>query len=187
MPGTRIPPPKIDTIKSFVEIERVNSVSKGVVLSGPITNPVVIFGDVNLVRLNRDSATVTHGACLSNCLGNAAVFADPAKTPSFIFKTVAPFSYDLVIYDHLGNFVNKSTGSVNAAQWQTLPKKGDSVGVLLSILPVATNGALIATGAYILKATIKTIATSSKDSTGVERKTLPTSRLMVNRFGYVRP
>ncbi len=187
LPGTIIPPPKVDTVKGFVDFERVNSVSKGVILSGTITNPVVIFGGAKLLRANRDSATVTHGDCLSNCVGNAVALADPNKTPSFIFKTASPFSYDLMIYDHFGNFVNKSKGSVSAAQWQMLPKRGDSVAVVMSILPVASNGALIATGVYVLKATIKTQATSTKDSSGVERRTPAGNRMLINRFGYSRP
>jgi hypothetical protein len=181
-----LPGKKIPTIAPFISIERVNNVAKGENINLPITNPVVIFGGVTMVKVNPDSSSVAHGACISNCTGNAVGFADPGKNPSFVFKTASPFTYDVSIYDHLGNFVNSAKDGVDATKWQTMPKKGDSVTVVMSILPVASNGAAIGTGVYILKGTIKSQATSTKDSQGNEKKVTADSRLILNRFGYLR-
>jgi hypothetical protein len=181
LPGRKVP-----TIQPFITVERVVDVTKGSVINKPITDPVVIFGGATLVHVTGDSSKVTHGGCLSNCTGDAVAFADPQKNPSFVFKTASPFTYEVKVYDNLGNFVNTSKGAIDAAKWQTMPKSGDSVTVVMSILPVASNGALIGSGVYILSASILTQATTTHDSKGNEVKVSANSHSIVNRFGYLR-
>lgn len=181
LPGTKVP-----TVTPFIQVERVHDVAKGSDIDKPIADPVVIFGGATLTRAAGDSAGITHGGCIYNCTGDAALFAERGNNPGFIFKTASPFSYVVKIYDHLGNFVNTSAGTVDAVKWQAMPKKGDSVAVIMNILPVARNGNLIGTGVYILRATINSQAADSRDAQGKEIKVAADSKSFVNRFGYLR-
>ncbi|MDB5051859.1 MAG: von Willebrand factor type domain [Fibrobacteres bacterium] len=181
LPGQRIP-----VIPPFIEVERVRDVTRGEVIDGAIQDPVVVYGGANLVRTSPDSAHVTYGGCLSNCTTESIRLGDPGKIPSFVFKTASPFSYAVKIYDNLGNFVNESNGSVDAAKWLTMPRKGDSVAVVMSVLPVARNGAMVGSGVYILRAIINAQAGASHNGLGNETLVPAGSRIILNRFGYLR-
>ena len=181
LPGKRIP-----VVPPFIDVERVRDVTHGEVIDAPVADPVVIYGGANLVRTNPDAPQVTHGACLANCGGQSIRLGDPAKIPSFVFKTASPFTYSVKVFDNLGNFVNSAEGAVDAAKWQTMPRKGDSVAVVMSLVPVAKNGAMIGSGVYIMRATINSQASGSKDQAGNQTLIPASSRMFLNRFGYVR-
>jgi hypothetical protein len=181
LPGKRIP-----MVDPFIDVERVRDVTRGVVLSGVVADPVILYGGADLIRTGPDAPRVVHSGCLANCTGEAVRLGDPDKLPSFIFKTASPFTYDVKIFDNLGNFVNGSKGEVDAAKWQAMPRKGDSVAVVLSVLPVARNGALIGSGAYILRATINSQPSKSRNADGEETLVPADQRAFLNRFGYVR-
>jgi hypothetical protein len=178
---------KVPVVNPFIIVERVLDVPKGVIIPVPISNPVVIWGDVTLVRVSKDSVNITKGKCLSGCGGVGKDFADPKKTPSFVFKTAAPFSYTVWVYDNLGNFVNTSEGTVSAVDWNTLQKKGDSVTVAMSILPISKNGQQLGTGVYILRAAINSLPINTKNQAGDDVRVTAGSRIILNRFGYQRP
>lgn len=176
---------KIPTLAGFISVERVLDVSRGTEVTGPIANPVVIRGGAAITRIGADSAIITSRGCLYNCLDASLRASDPVKTPSFIFKTAAPFSFTMHVYDNLGHFILRSKGSVNAADWRTMPRIGDSVAVVMSIIPMASNGQPVATGVYLLAATITTTDLERNDSPAPARVSAST-RSFINKFGYLR-
>ncbi len=173
-------------LHGILNVDRLLAVPKGVPVLTPISDPIVIRGGVSsVVRFTKDSATVTGGTCVHNCDPNVLANADPTHTPAFVFKVLSPFSYTAIIYDHLGVFVNKSTGTVaDDAKWKSLPRKGDTVTVMMNIIPVASDGQLYGTGVYIIKATIAT--QGETDPVTHSRITAVTTKF-INRFGYLRP
>ncbi len=181
LPGRKIP-----VITPILEIVRVHDVAGGVVFNRAIPDPIVIFGAAHLVPGSAGVNGITHGDCLANCVGDLPVVGDPAKNPSFIFKTASPFGYEVSIFDNVGHFVNKTKGEVDAAKWQAQPKQGDSVAVAMSFVPVARNGTRIASGVYILRVTIATRAVATRNAKGEPVSVLAGSRSFVNRFGYLR-
>jgi hypothetical protein len=181
-----LPGKKIPIVDPFIEIVRVRDVTQGTVVTGVVADPVILYGGADLVPTGPSGPHIVHSGCLANCKGEIVRVGDPDKVPSFIFKTASPFTYAVKIFDNLGNFVNESQGAVDAAKWQTMPRKGDSVAVVLSVLPVAKDGALIGSGVYILRATINTQATKSKNSSGEETLVQAGTKALLNRFGYVR-
>jgi len=179
MPGKKVP-----IIVPYVEIERIQDAPRGGPINGPISDPIVIRGGVTLVRKG-DSVTVGHQGCLSNCGGIPEQVSNPVSTPGYVFKTTSPFSYSLQIYDHLGQFMSKSKGTVNAVEWERMRGGADSLTVSMSIIPVDLNGARFATGVYILRGTITTSETTRPDPN--RQAIVPSrSKRMFNRFGYVR-
>lgn len=176
---------KIPILAGFISVERVMDVPRGVEISGPIADPVVIRGGAAITRIGRDSAVITSRGCLYNCVDASLRASDPVKTPSFIFKTAAPFSFTLHVYDNLGHFILRSKGTVKAADWMTMPRIGDSVAVVMSIIPMASNGQPVATGAYVLAATITAMDLERNDPAAPSRVSA-TTRTFVNKFGYLR-
>jgi hypothetical protein len=181
-----LPGKKIPVVDPFIEVVRVRDVTQGAVITGVVADPVILYGGADLVPTGPAGPHIVHSGCLANCTAETVRIGDPDKLPSFIFKTASPFTYDVKIFDNLGNFVNQSGGAVDAAKWQTMPRKGDSVAVVLSVLPVAKDGALIGSGVYILRATINTQASKSKNSSGEETMVPAGTKALLNRFGYVR-
>jgi hypothetical protein len=181
LPGARIP-----VIPPFIEVERVRDVTRGEASGGTIQDPVVIYGGAGLDYSKPDSLRLTYGGCLSNCAGEAIRLGDPAQIPGFVFKTASPFSYTVKLFDHLGNFVNEAQGAVDAAKWQAMPRQGDSVAVVMSVLPVAKNGAKVGSGVYLLRAVINSQPSSTHDAKGNLKTVAGDSRSFLNRFGYIR-
>ena len=178
-----LPGKKVPILPPIIEVVRVRDVAGGAVVNHMVPDPIVVFGGAVLAPGGLGG--MTHGDCLANCLGDLPVLADPAKNPSFIFKTVSPFAYAVSVYDNLGHFVNKGEGAVDAAKWQVQPRQGDSVAVVMSFLPVAGNGIRIASGVYILRITIRSSAATTRNAKGEEIKVLAGARVLVNRFGYL--
>ena len=180
-----LPSARIPTVPGFIEVERVMAVSRGAEIQGRIADPVVILGGVTLNRIGTDSAVVASRGCLYNCVGEAMRAADPARTPSFIFKTASPFGFTLHVYDNLGHILLKASGAVKASDWESMPRIGDSVAVAMSIIPRTSDGRPAATGAYILRATISTTDLERAGANGPSRVTA-SNRTFINTFGYVR-
>ncbi len=172
-------------LNGVVVVDRLLPAPKGVIVQGPISDPIVIRGGISSVtRLTNDSASVTGGTCIYNCAPNVVANADPTHTPAFVFKVLSPFSFSADIFDHLGEFVNKSQGTVDSSLWNTLPRQGDSVVVMMNIIPVSKNGQQFGTGVYIIKSTITTQA--GTDPANQSHITAATKEFISN-FGYIRP
>jgi hypothetical protein len=113
-----------------------------------------------------------------------------ALGPTWKVTTRYPFHYDLAFFNNLGQFVNKAQGEVTASQIlraQGAGSPGDSSHIRLTFLPFATDGNAIATGAYIMKATLNIPAQPVfQGSQGEDLIVSPASTTMVSRFGYIR-
>lgn len=181
-----LPGKKVPLIPPFIVIERFKDVPKGSHVDVAVANPIVIRGVVGVERSGSDLVKVNLGGCLVNCGAAIERVSDPEKVPSFLLKTASPFRYTILIYDNLGNFVNSDTGSVSKTAWDALPKQGDSVAVIISYVPVAKKGQQVGTGVYIMRATITTTAGETKDSNGNQVKVAAATRMILDRFGYLR-
>lgn len=174
------------TVQPFVLVQRVKDVSGGLANDRPVADPIVILGGAEILGKGAEPVTVKSRGCLYNCgLANSGA-ADPSRTPSFVFKTPAPFSFKVSVYDHLGQFVNSSSGAVDAAEWAAMPRIRDSVAVVMSFLPVTRDGKPLGTGAYILRATLSMQAGEFPDGRGETVKVAAGSSTLINRFGYLR-
>jgi fibro-slime domain-containing protein len=113
-----------------------------------------------------------------------------ALGPTWKVSTRYPFLYNLAFFNNLGQFVNKAQGEVTASQIlraQGAGSPNDSSYIRLTFLPFATDGNAIATGAYIMKATLNIPAQPVfQGSQGEDLIVAPTSTTMVSRFGYIR-
>lgn len=179
-----LPGRKVDITPGFIDMVRVTDVPKGVAITTPVTDPIVIRGGVVLTR-NGDIAVITHKGSLNNPHGITDAVLNPNNTPTFLFKTASPFGYQVSIFDHLGQFLNSTKGKVDSLRWEQMRGNADSMSVAMSILPVSGNGQQFGTGVYIMKATVTTLA-SSRIVSGTPTKVTPVTRIVVNRFGYRR-
>lgn len=174
----------IPTTPGFIDMIRAKDVPKGVTLTVPVTNPVVIRGGVTLNQTGTD-ITLIHKGILSNPHNLSDVVLDPDQTPTFIFKTASAFSYKVSIFDHLGQFLNYAEGAVDSLKWEQMRGAADSLAVAFSILPVSSTGQQFGSGVYIMRATLTTQPSLRQDPNRPSQVT-PISRLVVNRFGYLR-
>jgi hypothetical protein len=105
-----------------------------------------------------DSASATclncRDAAVRSVVTNALAAPSSGKTRPYLFslKASAPFRYQLYFYDNLGEFMNKATGQVGAAQLDVLPKDADG-NHLLQVFwwPVSASGRQAGTGPYIMR------------------------------------
>ena len=160
-----------------VDLVRLVDVAQGVNISGPVTNPIVIYRGVGYVPVRYDSTTITAiGTCVYNCNSVTNAPLSPGQSPaapSFAFKSRIPFRFSLYVYDNLGRFVNKAVDSVKASDWLNGTDNGS---VVISMIPVSQDGQQLGTGVYILKAAITTTSAG----------TTVTSRFQ-KQFGYKHP
>lgn len=180
----RLPGKSIGTAPGFINVVRASDAPQGVPLPPTITDPIVIRGGVTLV-VNGAGATLKHKGDLSNPHKLSDEVLDPNHTPTFVFNTAAPFSYSITIYDHLGQFLNSKSGTVDSASWERMRGAGDSLACAFTILPVSKSGQRFGTGAYILRASLTTRATVRQDQ-GRPMRVTPATLVFTNRFGYVR-
>jgi hypothetical protein len=180
----RLPGKSVAVAPGFIDVERATDAPHGVPLPPAILDPVVIRGGVTLVR-NGSQAVLTHKGALSNPHNLGDDVLDPNHTPTFVFKTAAPFAYKISIYDHLGQFLNSWQGAVDSAKWEQMRGHADSLACAFSILPVSKNGQRFGTGVYILHATLTTREATHQDP-GRPVRVTPSTLVFTNRFGYVR-
>jgi len=183
LPGGRIP-----TSGGFIEVVRLTDAPRGGTSPLPatvlVTDPIVLRGGVTFQK-NGNVSTLTHKGDLHNPLKLSDAVLDPNQMPTFVFKTASPFSYQITIFDHLGQFLNEMEGKVDSLRWEQMRNNSDSMAVAMSILPVAKDGQRFGTGVYILKATLTTRESVRQDP-GKPARITPVSKLVLNRFGYVR-
>ncbi|MBW8889122.1 MAG: VWA domain-containing protein [Fibrobacteres bacterium] len=179
----RLPGKSISTTQGFIDVIRAVDAPHGVDLP-VVTDPVVIRGGVTLVQKG-GSAVLTSKGDLNNPNKISGEILDPNHTPTFVFKTAAPFSYSISIYDGLGQFLNSKEGAVDSLKWEQLRGGADSLACAFSILPVSKEGHRFGTGVYILRATITTHVDVRQDVGRPARVTAAT-KTFTNRFGYIR-
>jgi hypothetical protein len=175
---------KVATAPGFIDVVRVTDAPHGVPIPAGVTDPVVIRGGAILIR-NAGGAELTDKGDLSNPHNVPDDILDPDHTPTFIFNTASAFSYQVRIFDHLGQFLNSRKGEVDSVLWEQMRGNADSLACAFSILPISRDGQRFGTGVYILQATITTRETNRKDP-GKPLRVTPTTQAFTNRFGYVR-
>lgn len=176
-PGTVVAP-------GFIEMKRVGDVARGIDLARPIVDPLVLRGGA-AVSGAPGAPILAHKGPLHNPHGLTDAELDPRSVPTYVFSTASPFSYKVTVFDHLGQFLFSRQGVVDSLQWEQMREGRDSLAVAMSIVPVAGNGQRFATGVYLLHAVLTTTPSVRQDP-GRPMRVLPTSRSMVDRFGYVR-
>jgi fibro-slime domain-containing protein len=122
--------------------------------------------------------------CLDCAPGTAPFFLDEAGVPlpEWSVKTKYGFLYTFQIYDNLGAFVAKTKGQITDAMIRNLPEDAQGFKTLsFRWFPLSSKHREIATGAYILKATIVSQTTQA----GQILKSAETSKLLT--FGFLRP
>jgi hypothetical protein len=146
-----------------------------------------------------EAVIVAHGGgvCL-NCaeadVARALPIALPGELngmgPTWRVTTRFPFRYAFTVFDNLGHFVNRTEGEVPAGQLARVPRAigaDDSTRVELTLLPFASDGNPMATGAYILKGTVSILGQAAqKGPQGEDVLIVPAAQAVVLRFGYLR-
>jgi len=94
-------------------------------------------------------------------------------------------------YDNLGQFVNQAQGDITVADFNLLKTTesvaGDSVAVQLTFLPFSREGNLLATGAYIMRGSLRIHDTQGMvGSQGEPIILIPVDKRITSRFGFLR-
>jgi hypothetical protein len=138
-----------------------------------VDNPVVIVDENN--------------RCLKNCLGTETIILQKDGIPGWSAIIRSPVKMTMRIYDNLGQFVNESTHELTSAEWEAMPKDGDSAEVEILLQPVSHDGANLATGAYLMRMEILGIGGQLRRNSAGEMVELKAKRQeYFKRFGYVR-
>lgn len=151
------------------------------------TNPVLgqsfepLLAGRSLVLLDRAGHPVQAGAMNERLAASGG--------PVLAIRTADPLEWvDLRIYSNLGAFLHGERYDFTEADWDRLKPEaiGDTVTARLLWYPVS-KGAKLGTGAYIIKGTIFTRATWTRDGTGPWKEKSATRRILGPlRFGFLR-
>lgn len=145
-----------------------------------------------------DVLAIHNGKACVNCdspglrslLGGDAAGDVAAQGPTWRIQVAYPFRYDLGIFDNLGNYVNRISGEVTAAQLAALRAAavpGDTSGLRFTLLPYSSQGRMLASGAYILAGTLHVPdQPAARGRQGEAVRVKATSYRLVSRFGLLR-
>ena len=128
--------------------------------------------------------------CLSCPPGADPVFLDPSLSrPDWILKSKYAFQYAFTVYDHMGQYVNKTQGKVDAAMMAKIGQDKDGFrAIRFRWIPIAHNGEAVGTGAYILKGVIQNQENEAQVGAQGEAQIMKRSQTAVfATFGYLRP
>ena len=154
-------------------------------VGGPTTLPPELRNDpfaVVVTTLNGQSLCV-------NCKpGTENRFTTGGVLPEWVIKTRYGFHYAFTIFDHLGNFVSKTSGQITEAMVAKAIQDAEGFRSLrFRWIPVAANGASVGTGAYILKGVVLNHdAESQLGSQGEDQILTKSSTEVFATFGYLR-
>jgi hypothetical protein len=109
--------------------------------------------------------------------------------PEWILKSKYAFQYSFTIYDHMGQFVNKTQGRIDEAMMAKLAQDADGYrSIRFRWMPVASNGAAVGTGAYILKGVMLNKENEEQTGSQGEPQLLnQTQTAVFAKFGFLRP
>ncbi len=119
--------------------------------------------------------------CMACPPGGEPIALSPTGLPEWTVTSREPFLYEFSLFDNLGGFVLAQTGEVTEGMLATGPV-ADAEGsrlVRFRWIPVARNGRLIGTGAYVLKARVYSKADPASGRPATESSFFKT-------LGYVR-
>jgi fibro-slime domain-containing protein len=174
-------PPARKVAKLEVRLEK--GLNRALAVTRRLSDPLVVHGKT--LCLNCD------GPALRGLLPPVAPALLSGLGPTWRVTSAFPFHYSLVVYDHLGQYVNRMEGAVPEAWFSGIKQAEgtwDSVDVELTLLPVAHDGRGLATGAYIMKGSfrIKGDAGMMKGARGEDLLPVPLEKSLVSRFGFLR-
>jgi hypothetical protein len=109
------------------------------------------------------------------------------KGPEFKVTTKGAFHFDFKVYDHLGQMVNRSKGTVTDAMLRDV--KADAQGykrVALRWYPVSESGQHVGTGVYIVTGNVSVDATQVQGPVGGTVRVGGSRDRITVRLGYVR-
>jgi hypothetical protein len=153
------------TIKEFITI-------------GEVITPVVLTSPVVIV----DGKDV----CLANCTGTQVFWSNP-NIPTWIGSIKSPITYSVQIFDNIGQVVAKGKGEITLATWTSMAKAGDSATIQMKLPPLASNGQLLATGAYVMRVLITAQGDQvTKNAAGELIIVKNSKREYFKKFGFVR-
>ena len=164
-------------VPGVVNIQIVRPVVQGgsvnISSGGGIINPIVIQDP------NRRT-------CLQNC--GTGIEIGQNGIPAWNITVRSAFTASMHVYDNLGQFVNRRLNiEFSKADWDKLVKVNDEATVVMQFLPIAENGQMIGTGAYVMQVDISTEEDKViRDSTGAQKIVKSGRTKYLKRFGYVR-
>jgi len=175
----------IDARLPGVTIGDLRAEPGGNMVPGPdpsqVRDPFVLLTS-SQVNVSYKDYVALHSATAEDWIRNSNANANPGLAV-FTFKLSHPAIVKLIVYDNLGQYVNKSQVEVTRDDLQSGKLARDPVTraylLRLGWLPVSQDGHRISTGAYILHADFE-YGLDPRDY--VERG----SQVKVSRFGFVR-
>jgi fibro-slime domain-containing protein len=182
--GKRIPVQggPLNVVNSF-EIKVTNPIVPQLESDGPPSwavreNPFAVVG---LTRAN-------DLVCLSCARGTEGDFLTREIPPEWIVRSKYPFRYAFTIYDHLGNYVARTSGEVTGAMMAQLPQDPEGMRSLrFRWKPVAHNGDAVGTGAYIIRGLVQNNpGETQRGSQGEVQIVKGAQRAVLATFGYMR-
>jgi fibro-slime domain-containing protein len=174
------------TLINKIEIEVVNRIEpKQNGLEPPVPS------DIRLNPFAAIGVTVSGlEICLSCPPGTDRVFLDNSVSrPEWIMKSKYAFQFAFSVFDHMGQFVNKTQGKIDAAMLAKLAQDKDGFHkIQFRWIPVANNGEAVGTGAYILKGLLLNQENEEQVGAQGENQIVKKSQTTVFKtFGYLRP
>ena len=164
-----------------------------------VTNPITVQAPSVLpqvpVEVRRNPFAVVHassddygGTCLDCKPGSDVHFTSGRPLPEWILRTKYAVSYQFSVFDHLGQFVAKTSGRITEDMIAKVPVDGEGFRNLrFRWIPVSNDGRSAGTGAYILKGTVYNLQNEGQRGSQGEDQTLAAAetRVLVT-FGYLR-
>jgi hypothetical protein len=128
--------------------------------------------------------------CLNCPRGSDRTFLDNnLSRPEWILKSKYAFQYSFTIYDHMGQYVNKTQGRIDESMMAKLTQDAEGFrSIRFRWIPVASNGSAVGTGAYILKGVV--LNQDNEEQTGSQGEpqlVKKTQTAVFATFGFLRP
>jgi fibro-slime domain-containing protein len=171
------------TVINDFEIEVISPIKPQLTHDGPASwevraNPFAVVAETRFKEL----------VCLNCARGTEAEFLSREIPPEWIIRSKYPFRYAFTVYDHLGNFVIRTSGEVTAAMMAQVAQDKDGMRALrFRWKPIANNGEPVGTGAYILRGLVQnTPGETQRGAQGETQIVNGTQRAVFATFGYLR-
>jgi fibro-slime domain-containing protein len=174
------------TLVNRIEIEVVNSIEPRQRGLEPPVPPSVRANPFAAIGITISGLEV----CMSCPPGTEQTFLDNSVSrPEWILRSKYAFQYSFNVFDHLGQFVNKTKGKIDAAMMAKLAQDKDGFhSIRFRWIPVAGNGEAAGTGAYILKGVLLNHENEEQvGSQGENQIVKKTQTSVFKTFGYLRP
>jgi fibro-slime domain-containing protein len=141
-------------------------------------NPFAVAGETRSKEL----------VCLTCSQGTEGEFLRNGVPPEWIIRSKYPFRYAFTIYDHLGNYVARTSGEVTDAMMAQVAQDKDGMRALrFRWKPIAHNGEAVGTGAYIIRGLVQnTPGETQRGAQGEIQIVKGSQQTVLATFGYLR-